>query len=59
MSTSRSEDLEVEPGGLQVSVLDAVLLAGLVVVVVAVLVRFRRKRLEEQNNLRNLRVITK
>lgn len=45
--------------GLQVGVLDAVLLGGLVVVVVALLVRFRRKRLEEQNNLRSLKVVNR
>lgn len=46
-------------GGLQVGVLDAVLLTGLVVVVVAFLLRLKRKKQEDQNNLRNLKVVTK
>lgn len=45
--------------GLQVGVLDAVLVTGLVVVVVALVVRYRRRKLEEQSNLRSLKVITK
>ena len=60
---SEGVDAEVVGGGsgegLQVGVLDAVLLSGLLVVVVALLVRFRRKRLEEQNNLRSLKVVNK
>ncbi len=41
------------------SLLDGVMLGVLSMIVFALIIRFRKKRLEEQNNLRNLRVITK
>ena len=59
------EDANMEPGGggsgegLQVGVLDALLLAGVLVIVLILFLRYRRKQLEEKDNLRSLKVITK
>lgn len=54
-----SETTATDAGeGLQVGVVDVVLLTGLVVVLVALVLRFRRKKQEEQD-LRSLKVVTK
>ena len=45
--------------GWSFSVLDGLMLAALCAIVLVLIFRFRKKRLEEQNSLRNLRVITK
>ena len=61
MSEEQGGEVEGEGGGggLQVGILDVVVLARLLVFVVAVVMRFRRKRLEEQNSLRNLKVLSR
>ena len=50
---------ETGEAGWNFSLLDGLMLAALFAIVVVLIIRFRKKRLEEQNNLRNLRVITK
>lgn len=54
-----SEEEETGEAGWQFSLLDGVMLGALAVILAVLIMRFRKKRLEEQNNLRNLRVITK
>ena len=54
--------VDVEPtvgdgGAVSVGVLDVVIIAGLVAVVVVLLMRFRRKRMEDKNTLRSLKVM--
>lgn len=60
-------DVTVEPamgdaggaagGAVSVGILDVVIIAGLVAVVAVLVMRFRRKKLEEQNTLRSLKVM--
>lgn len=58
------EDVQVEsaseePGdGGYFSLVDGILLVGVVVIVLALIIRFRKRKIEERNSLRNLRVIT-
>lgn len=52
-------DAEAVAGGVaSIGILDVVLIAGLVAVVAVLVMRFRRKKLEEQNTLRSLKVMS-
>ena len=50
---------ETGEAGWNFSLVDGVMLAALSAIVIALIIRFRKKRLEEHNSLRNLRVVTK
>lgn len=54
-----SEDTNLEPESAGVSVLDVVVISGVLVIAFALVWRFRKRRLEEQNNFRSLKVVTK
>lgn len=55
------EDVQVESASEEsgyFSLVDGILLVGVVVIVLALIIRFRKRKIEERNSLRNLRVIT-
>ena len=50
---------ETGESGWHFGILDGVMLAALMVIVIVLIIRFRKKRFEERNSLRKLSVISK